>query len=78
MKTEMKMLPNGNYESVVSPIQHLCESSNHTWRCVEYGWELGRLRLCVEDGDPYEDGYCSELDVNYCPFCGYKPEQRKN
>lgn len=24
MKTEMKMLENGNYESVVCPIQHYC------------------------------------------------------
>lgn len=68
----MAMLPNGNYESIISPIQHECRSKDYGWHCVEYGWEMGRLRLKVEDGDPYEDGYSNEIYVSYCPFCGYK------
>lgn len=78
MKTEMAMLPNGNYERIISPIQHKCSSSeNEIWICVEYGWEKGKLRLQIEDGDPYEDGYSSVIIVKYCPFCGYQPERSK-
>ena len=69
----MAMLPNGNYEEIISPIQHLCKSEDYTWSCVEYSWENKRLRLKIEDGDPYEDGYTAEIDVKFCPFCGYKP-----
>ena len=72
MKTEMAMLPNGNYERIISPIQHKC--TNDEWSCVEYGWDRGKLHLEIEDGDPYEDGYSAKKLVNYCPFCGYKPE----
>ena len=75
MKTEMKMLDNGNYESVVSPIQHQCRSECYILECVEYGWDMGKLHLKIEDGDPYEDGYALELLVKYCPFCGYQPER---
>lgn len=77
MKTEMKMLPNGNYERIISPIQHKCVSEDYDWKCVEYASEIGRLRLQIEDGDPFEDGYCAEIDVQYCPFCGYQPERSK-
>ena len=75
MKTEMAMLPNGNYERVVSPSQHKCRSENFIYTCYEYGWDLGKLYLRLEDGDPCEDGYSSTIEVNYCPFCGYKPEK---
>lgn len=68
----MAMLPNGNYEQIISPIQHACIFEN--WCCVEYRWKKGKLLLKIEDGDPYEDGYSSEVNVKYCPFCGYKPE----
>lgn len=68
----MSMIPNGNYEEIISPVQHLCRSNLHLWTCVEFGWEIGRLRLQIEDGDPYEDGYSSEIDVKFCPFCGYQ------
>jgi hypothetical protein len=73
MKTEMQILPNGNYESVVLPIQHSCRSENYTFHCVEYSYKSG-LILKVEDGDPYEDGYSNEILVNFCPFCGYHDE----
>lgn len=73
MKTEMKMLANGNYEQVISAIQHKCQYDDYT--CVEYSWENGKLRLELEDGDPYEDGYSKKIEVNYCPFCGYKSPQ---
>lgn len=72
----MAMLPNGNYENIISPIQHQCVLDQ--WYCVEYGWERGRLRLQIEDGDPYVDGYGAEIDIKYCPFCGYKPDQCKS
>lgn len=74
MKKEMKMLDNGNYEEIISPIQHECIDSSHfgIWHCVEYGWDLGKLKLSVENGDPYDDGYCNEVYVKYCPFCGYE------
>lgn len=67
----MAMLPNGNYEEIISGIQHQCFYDSY--QCVEYGWELGKLNLCLEDGDPYEDGYSKQILVSYCPFCGYKP-----
>ena len=67
------MLPNGNYEEVVSPIQHQCFSLNNDLVCIEYGWDTGKLVLKMEIGDPYEDGYAFEELVNYCPFCGYHP-----
>ncbi len=73
MKTEMTMLPNGNYESIISPIQHRC-FKNSCWSCVEYGSQLGKLLLNYEIGDPYEDGNEAQIEVNYCPFCGYKPK----
>jgi hypothetical protein len=72
MKTEMKMLPNGNYEAVICPIQHECYSEGCTLRCVHYSWKEG-LHLEIGDGDPCEDGYCNEFIVKYCPFCGYCP-----
>lgn len=67
----MEMLPNGNYESVISPIQHECVSSDLNLRCVEYGWKIGKIFLEIEIGDPCEDGYEGEFEVKYCPFCGY-------
>lgn len=71
MKTEMKMLPNGNYESVICPIQHECYADG-SWHCVQYSWDDKKLRLHVEHGDPYEDGFHAEVEVKFCPFCGYK------
>ncbi len=74
MKKEMSMLPNGNYEEIISPIQHQCIFDSY--HCVEYGWNLGILKLCLEDGDPYEDGYSKEIEIKYCPFCGYTPSRK--
>lgn len=74
MKKEMEMLPNGNYELIISPVQHECVDKNYIWKCVEYSLEKGILRLQIEDGDPYEDGYSNEIEIKYCPFCGYKPK----
>lgn len=76
MKTEMKMLDNGNYESVISPLQHECQSKDCNVRCVEYGWDLGKIKLKVEVGDPYEDGFDYQCEVMCCPFCGYTPKKR--
>ncbi len=66
----MTMLPNGNYERIVTPIQHECISKDYILICRLYSWKEG-LRLEIEDGDPYEDGYNNEFIVKYCPFCGY-------
>ncbi len=77
MKKEMKVLPNGNYELVISPIQHECISKDFIWHCVEYSCKLGELILKLKDGDPYEDVYYTELQVKYCPFCGYKSNKLK-
>jgi hypothetical protein len=68
MKTEMAMLSNGNYERIISPIQHKCEENG--WICIEYGWKKG-IHLEIESGDPYEDGCSHTILVKYCPFCGY-------
>lgn len=75
MKTEMKMLKNGNYERIISPIQHQCRSEDYIFKCVEYGWKRSKLLLKIEDGDSYEDRYGIEIEVNFCPFCGYQPER---
>ncbi len=71
MKKEMSMLPNGNYEEIISPIQHKCSDKDYICQCIEYGWQIGKLLLKIEHGDPFEDGYSTEIDVKYCPFCGY-------
>jgi hypothetical protein len=76
VKKEMQMLPNGNYEEVISPIQHHCSHGIYTWNCIEYGYDLGKLHLSIVDGDPYEDGYEAKIIVNFCPFCGYKPIEK--
>ncbi len=68
MKTEMRMLDNGNYESVICPIQHECISDY--FQCREFSWKKG-LYLKVESGDLYEDGCSHEIEVKFCPFCGY-------
>ena len=77
MKTHMEMLPNGNYEEVISPIQHECNSDVHIFSCVEYSWNPGKLLLKIEDGDPFEDGYSNEIEIKYCPFCGYQSPMSK-
>jgi len=74
MKTEMKMLPNGNYEAVICPIQHRCYSEDHMWSCTQYSWKMENFELAVEYGDPCEDGWSAEIKVKHCPFCGYKIE----
>lgn len=73
MKTQMIMLPNGNYEERVCFIQHQCLKG--FIECVEYSYEKPKLILKIHDGDPYEDGYSNEIEVNYCPMCGYRPER---
>lgn len=75
MKTEMKMLPNGNYEKVISTIQHRCIFGE--LNCVEYSWENKKLRLEIEIGDPYEDGFSYKTEVKFCPFCGYSPKDER-
>lgn len=71
----MSMLPNGNYEEIISPIQHECRSKDYMWHCIEYGWDMGQMKLMIEDGDPYEGGFSAEIIVDYCPFCGYKSQK---
>ncbi len=61
------MLGNGNYAT------HLCASSDNLWECVEYSWEKGRLRLKADvDGEWLGSEYIKEIDVKFCPFCGYE------
>lgn len=72
MKKEMKMLDNGNYEEVISFIQHACQSEDRIIKCVQYSSDIGKLHIEIEEGDPYEDGYCRKFLVAYCPFCGYQ------
>jgi hypothetical protein len=69
MKTEMKMMSNGNYEEIVSPIQHKCYYGSGSV-CVENGWNLGKLKLSIV----IDDDDTKEIYVKFCPFCGYKPE----
>lgn len=76
MKTHLEMLPNGNCEQVIDAFQHEC-IGNSIFSCVEYGSDIGKLILKVYYGDPYEDGYETEIEVKFCPFCGYKPEINK-
>lgn len=71
MKTEMKMLDNGNYKSVICPIQHHCLSKDRDWCCTEYSWRPRMLLKTICDTDD-EYGFEHTLDVDYCPFCGYK------
>ena len=69
-------MPNGNYEERISGIQHKCASIGDLWKCVEYGWDIGKLYLIISDGDPYEDGYENKIEVPYCPFCGMKADDK--
>jgi len=71
MKTEMKMLDNGNYESVEMYIQHECRSEDYSLRCIQYLRDMNNLHLRIEQGDPYEDGVGIDFLVKFCPFCGY-------
>lgn len=73
MKTKMKMMENGNYEEVVCYIQHECHTKDYSQICIEYSDKMGRLEFRVEEGDPYEDGFCWKTKFKFCPFCGYKP-----
>ena len=75
MKSEMRMLPNGNYESVDLYIQHECTSKCYNLICRQYLREMDKLYLEIEVGDPYEDGYSGKFEVVYCPFCGYCPKK---
>lgn len=70
----MRMLPNGNYEPVVLPLQHECTSKCFNMRCVERAYDMGKLYLEIEVGDPCEDGYTGKFEVIYCPFCGFSPK----
>lgn len=72
MKTEMVMRDNGNYEQIISYIQHKCVSEDRAWECIQYAHDIKVLRLKIEIGDPYEDGFEEEIKVLFCPFCGYK------
>lgn len=74
----MAMLPNGNYEEIISPIQHECISKDTVFRCREYGWDIGKLILQVEIDDSYEDGFGAKIEVNFCPFCGYEAKYKDN
>lgn len=68
------MLDNGNYERVPAAIQHKCTSPCLNWVCSEMGWKPGILFLESCFGDAYEDDGCEhELEVKFCPFCGYSP-----
>ena len=62
------MLGNGNYAN------HLCISEDLLWTCVEYSFEVGRLRLKADVGGdcPCGSEPIKEIDVKFCPFCGYE------
>jgi hypothetical protein len=77
MKTEMRMLDNGNYESVVLPIQHECRDYVQSAYCIQYSRKMNKLILKVGDGYCCEDhGGCEhEIEVLFCPFCGHQPER---
>ncbi len=67
----MKMLNNGNYESVPIAIQHECKISE-IMKCIMYSWDMKSFYLIIEDGDPYEDGFSYKIEVPFCPVCGKK------
>lgn len=72
MKTEMKMTNKGTYEAVPCYIQHKCEIGQ--WSCIH------RLRdkmfLCFTIIQCcHDDEY--KIEVQICPFCGYKPNETK-
>jgi len=77
MKTEMKILDNGNYESIICVIQHACHSNDHNWSCRQYSSRMDRLILQCSFGDPYEDGFEEQTEVIYCPFCGHQASMKK-
>lgn len=76
MKTEMKMLPNGNYESVVLYVQHECKDYNQSCYCRQYSDKMDKLILTVGEGYCCDDhGGCEhQIEVLFCPFCGYKAQ----
>lgn len=78
MKTEMRTMPGGLQIEVISMIQHDCKTEDGIWSCVEFnGWKSDGLFLYVEQGDAHQDGCSHKLQVSYCPFCGYKPTEKK-
>ena len=70
----MMMLDNGNYESVVCPIQHKCTCPENPWiTCIQHASDMNNMILTITDGDPYEVNGCEHvIEVSYCPFCGKK------
>lgn len=75
MKTEMKMLDNGNYESVACCIQHECYDKMYEFRCLQYASDMSKLILIAGIDDSGEDGCEHEIEVSFCPFCGHQPER---
>lgn len=71
MKTEIRMMPNGNMEEVPCYVQHDCHGESCEWSCKQYIQDMKNLVLKVYFGDPYEDGFEYETKVRFCPFCGY-------
>jgi hypothetical protein len=74
------MMPNGNYESVIDVIQHRCYSQKRYISCSEYGHDLGQLYYEWEEYNCDDDNEMSQEyseKINFCPFCGYEPENKK-
>ena len=78
VKKEMRMMPNGNYEEHPCNIQHECWSEDLQFRCVEYGWKIGKLELIIEAGNLMKEGFGHNGKVNFCPICGYKAKYQSN
>jgi hypothetical protein len=60
MKKEFQMLPNGNYEEVILPIQHECKNLNLL--CRQYYHDMENLHLYIDD---------EQYLVKFCPICGF-------
>lgn len=75
MKKEMVMRDNGNYEEIICFIQHECCSSDGVWNCIQYKNDMTSLVLKFYLGDPYEDGVEEQINVLFCPFCGYSADK---
>jgi len=74
MKTEMRILNNGNYEAVILPIQHECRGKEEDAVCTQYCDSMDKLFLKIGYGYCCDNhGGCEhKIEVKFCPFCGHR------
>ena len=71
------MLKSEKYKDFASFMKHHCCDDSMYIYCEEQISHEGKLMLYIEvdNEDSLDDGFYHEVEVSYCPFCGYSPKQ---